>query len=120
MVNCRMGMGVGHREPSQTMGCLNFINIQTTAVAIRATLFTLRVVNCNRIKGLSFGCSRFMLTPVNPRCFVYCHCYAVINFTSEIFNIHIIFSYSVQLYLAPRHQKQQILQVKYNLLVQLN
>jgi len=37
IINCRMGMGVGHREPSQTAGCLNFINIQTTAGTTRTT-----------------------------------------------------------------------------------
>ncbi len=56
VINCRMGMGVGHQEPSQTKGCQNFINIQTTAVTTGATSFTWRVVNCNCIKGFSLGC----------------------------------------------------------------
>lgn len=41
---------------SQTMGCLNFVNIQTIAVTTGATSFTL---------GVSLGCSGLFLTPKN-------------------------------------------------------
>ncbi len=67
MTNCRMEMGEGHGELSQTIRCLNLINIQSTAVTSGATSFTLRVVNCNCIKGVSLGCSGFIQTPLDPR-----------------------------------------------------
>ncbi len=71
VTNCRMEAGVGHHEPSQTKGCQNLINIQTTAVTTGATSFTLRVVNYKCIKGLSWGWSRFIPTQLNPRYYMY-------------------------------------------------
>ncbi len=71
VTNCRMEAGVGHHEPSQTKGCQSLINIQTTAVTTGATSFTLRVVNCKCIKGLSLGWSRFIPTQLNPRYYMY-------------------------------------------------
>ncbi len=39
VTSCRMGISVGHQEPSQTMVYQNFINIQTTGVPTEAASF---------------------------------------------------------------------------------
>ncbi len=72
VINCRLGAGVGHQEPSQTQ---NLINIQTTAATTGVTSFTWRVVNWKCIKRLELRMFWVHSNSVEPKVqHVLCHC----------------------------------------------
>ncbi len=72
-----------------TMGCLNFINIQTTAVTTGAT--SLMCVNRICMKCLSLWCLGFIPNPLITRHYMYWVTKAATNIFIEIFNVFIIF-----------------------------
>ncbi len=95
VINCRTGMGVGHQEPSQTKGCQNLINIQTTAYD-RSNFIYMKGSKLKMYKSLALRMFWVHSNSVEPKVqHVLCHCYAAINIFIKIFNVLIIFSYSM-------------------------
>ncbi len=94
VINSRMGMGVGHQEPSQKKRCQNLINIQTTAYN-RSNFIYMKGSKLKMYKRLELRMFWVHSNYVEPKVqHVLCHWYTSINIFIKIFNILIIFSYT--------------------------